>query len=148
MGDHVETREVLDKYILLLSWTAYDANFKLMLLCIMRRLIITEDPGNTVFLGSVWWWRKDKIQLQGASFTTKAFCGPNWEIMKRWRKKVIFVLYVSILCVIIYICLVIYLTFNTRISISKIQVPLFMATFFGNKYHLQAIFKCLPTNRK
>jgi hypothetical protein len=32
--------------------------------------------------------------------------------------------------------LVIYLTFNTRISISKIQVPLFMATCFGIKYHL------------
>jgi small basic protein len=58
------------------------------------------------------------------------------------------ILYVSILFVTIYICLVIYLTFNKLISISKIQVPLFMATCFGNKYHVQAIFKCLSTNRK
>jgi hypothetical protein len=39
----------------------------------------------------------------------------------------------------------IYLTFNTLTSDSKIQVPLFMATYFAIKYHLQDIFKCLKT---
>jgi hypothetical protein len=32
-----------------------------------------------------------------------------------------------------------YLTFNARISISKIQITLFMATCLDNKYHLQAM---------
>jgi hypothetical protein len=46
-------------------------------------------------------------------------------------------------CVLLYIY--IYILFGylfdlqTHISISEIQVPLFMATYFGIKYHLQAI---------
>jgi hypothetical protein len=50
----------------------------------------------------------------------------------------IVVVYVSILCV-IYVCLVFIVIFNTCISNSKIQVPLFLATCFVIKYHLQAI---------
>jgi hypothetical protein len=39
--------------------------------------------------------------------------------------------------------LVIYLTFDTRISIFKFQVPLWQHVSVLI-YHLQAIFKCLP----
>jgi hypothetical protein len=106
-----------------------------------------DDPNNIL-------WRVQIMELLTVQLSSvscqSSLLGPDTLLSNLFSD--IFNMFSSLRCkhpVCYYIYyLVIYLTFNTRISISKIQVPLFMATCFVIKYNLQEIFKCLPTIRK
>lgn len=75
--DHVKAKVPHAAQICLLSWTAYDANFNVIVIKCTKETNDISTLGNSVLLCQCAAMEEDKKQLLDENSTRKTFCGPK-----------------------------------------------------------------------